>query len=130
MILLTSTTLILPAVFVLHTFIVEQQEAQQKNMEAEIAHLQTELGNPNRKMDGVGQLPGVVHQTGGISTTSHDWLLLEPLSSREMEVLALLAASASNHEIAQQLMIAPNTVKRLVKHILAVGLKTYTVRFP
>jgi LuxR family transcriptional regulator, maltose regulon positive regulatory protein len=45
--------------------------------------------------------------------------LPEPLSSRELEVLALLASGASNQEIAARLVIAPNTAKRHVKHILA-----------
>lgn len=45
--------------------------------------------------------------------------LSEPLSRREREVLTLLAAGASNQEIAAHLVIAPNTVKRHVKHILA-----------
>lgn len=46
-------------------------------------------------------------------------LLSEPLSRREREVLTLLAAGASNQEIAARLVIAPTTAKRHVKHILA-----------
>jgi LuxR family maltose regulon positive regulatory protein len=45
--------------------------------------------------------------------------LPEPLSERELEVLQLLAQGASNHEIAQQLVIALDTVKRHVSHIFA-----------
>ena len=45
--------------------------------------------------------------------------LLSPLSNREREVLTLLAAGASNQDIAARLVIAPNTAKRHVKHILA-----------
>jgi LuxR family maltose regulon positive regulatory protein len=44
--------------------------------------------------------------------------LIEPLSARELEVLELVAAGSSNQEIAVQLVIAPNTVKRHVKNIL------------
>jgi DNA-binding NarL/FixJ family response regulator len=45
--------------------------------------------------------------------------LVEPLSSREMEVLALLAEGLSNQEIAKRLTIAPGTVKNHVSNILA-----------
>jgi LuxR family maltose regulon positive regulatory protein len=46
-------------------------------------------------------------------------MLPDPLSEREREVLALLAAGASNQQIADQLVISLNTAKRHVKHILA-----------
>jgi DNA-binding NarL/FixJ family response regulator len=45
--------------------------------------------------------------------------LAEPLSLREMEVLALLAESLSNQEIAERLYIAPGTVKNHVSNILS-----------
>lgn len=45
--------------------------------------------------------------------------LIDPLSPREQEVLALLAAGASNQQIATRLVITLNTAKRHVKHILA-----------
>jgi LuxR family maltose regulon positive regulatory protein len=45
--------------------------------------------------------------------------LVEPLSERELEVLHLMAAGASNEEIAEQLVIATGTVKRHVSNILA-----------
>jgi LuxR family maltose regulon positive regulatory protein len=37
--------------------------------------------------------------------------LVEPLSQRELEVLHLIALGMTNQEIAQQLIIAPGTVK-------------------
>jgi LuxR family maltose regulon positive regulatory protein len=45
--------------------------------------------------------------------------LPQPLSERELEVLQLLARGASNLDIAQDLVIAVNTVKRHVKQILS-----------
>jgi LuxR family maltose regulon positive regulatory protein len=45
-------------------------------------------------------------------------MLLDPLSGREREVLALLAAGASNQQIADRLVISLNTAKRHVKNIL------------
>jgi DNA-binding NarL/FixJ family response regulator len=44
--------------------------------------------------------------------------MAEPLSEREMEILALIARGASNKEIADQLYIAEGTVKNHVTHIL------------
>jgi LuxR family maltose regulon positive regulatory protein len=45
--------------------------------------------------------------------------LVEPLSERELEVVQLMAAGASNEEIADQLVIAIGTAKRHVSNILA-----------
>jgi LuxR family maltose regulon positive regulatory protein len=45
--------------------------------------------------------------------------LLEPLSKREREVLQLLEQGISNQEIAQELVIAYDTVKRHVNHIFS-----------
>jgi len=44
--------------------------------------------------------------------------LIEPLSERESEILALIATGASNKEIADRLFIAEGTVKNHVTHIL------------
>jgi len=44
--------------------------------------------------------------------------LVEPLSERELEILALIARGASNKEIASQLYIAEGTVKNHITHIL------------
>ena len=45
--------------------------------------------------------------------------LAEPLSERELEILARIARGASNKEIANQLFIAEGTVKNHVTHILS-----------
>ena len=41
------------------------------------------------------------------------------LTAREVEVLAEIAAGATNAEISQRLFIAPTTVKTHVKNLLA-----------
>ena len=43
----------------------------------------------------------------------------EPLSQRELEVLQLLAQGRSNQQIAQQLVITTDTVKRHISHIFS-----------
>lgn len=45
--------------------------------------------------------------------------LIDPLSARELEVLALVAAGRTNRQIADDLFIAVDTVKRHLTHILA-----------
>jgi LuxR family maltose regulon positive regulatory protein len=47
------------------------------------------------------------------------YLLLDPLSDREQEVLCLLAQGASNQEIAEQLVVTAATVKFHVSNILS-----------
>jgi LuxR family maltose regulon positive regulatory protein len=44
--------------------------------------------------------------------------LAEPLTDRELQVLALLAAGISNQQIASELVVAMETVKKHVSHIL------------
>ena len=43
--------------------------------------------------------------------------LLEPLSSREIEILGLMADSLSNAEIASRLYLSPNTLKSHTQNI-------------
>jgi LuxR family maltose regulon positive regulatory protein len=59
------------------------------------------------------------HQPKLIGTSSQTQWLSEPLSQREREVLQVLARGASNQEIAQELVIALDTVKRHVAHIFS-----------
>ena len=44
--------------------------------------------------------------------------LAEPLTGRELEVLRLLAAGWSNQRIARDLVVAVDTVKKHVTHVL------------
>jgi LuxR family maltose regulon positive regulatory protein len=45
--------------------------------------------------------------------------LIEPLTDRELEVLRLLAAGRRNREIAQELVVTLETVKKHTSHIFA-----------
>ncbi len=44
--------------------------------------------------------------------------LVEPLTAREMEVLRLLAAGATNHAVAGELVVSLDTAKKHVSHVL------------
>lgn len=60
-----------------------------------------------------------VNTAVGESAPSNDEQpLVEPLSERELEVLAILSQGASNKEIATQLYIAEGTVKNHITNIL------------
>jgi LuxR family maltose regulon positive regulatory protein len=45
--------------------------------------------------------------------------IVDPLTSRELEVLAMLAAGRSNQAIAGELVVTLDTVKKHVGHVLA-----------
>ena len=54
-------------------------------------------------------------------------LLIEPLTTREVEVLKLIKAGCSNQDIAEQLVISIPTVKRHISNIYAkLGVKSRT----
>ncbi|MBO0790426.1 MAG: hypothetical protein J2P36_05690 [Ktedonobacteraceae bacterium] len=66
-------------------------------------------------------------EKSGSPSSAHPQALIDPLTPREQEVLELLSQGASNQEIAQVLVIAPNTVKRHVQAILAkLGVRNRT----
>jgi LuxR family maltose regulon positive regulatory protein len=60
---------------------------------------------------------GVVPDAGRSSVTAVPGLV-EPLTSRELEVLTMLAAGRSNRAIASQLVVTLDTVKKHVSHVL------------
>ncbi|MCL4560191.1 MAG: response regulator transcription factor [Chloroflexi bacterium] len=63
----------------------------------------------------------VVAEFARLSEQTPTWAqaLAEPLSTREMEILRLLANGATNREIASQLVLAEGTVKNHVTGILS-----------
>jgi LuxR family maltose regulon positive regulatory protein len=64
---------------------------------------------------GAGHAPG-----GGAATDPRTAAgLIEQLTGRELEVLAMLAAGRSNQNIARSLVISLDTVKKHVSHLLA-----------
>ncbi|VAW05284.1 hypothetical protein MNBD_ALPHA01-382 [hydrothermal vent metagenome] len=72
-----------------------------------------ENGYINRLVAGLGKT-AVVSSRMAIGG---NYLLLEELSQRELDVMSLLAAGESNAEIARQLKIKENTVKWHIKNI-------------
>ncbi len=61
----------------------------------------------------------LANQPKRMAKQTPDQPLLEPLSERELQVLQLMEKGASNQDIARELVIAIDTVKRHVSHILA-----------
>ena len=61
--------------------------------------------------------PGVAPDAGRASVTAAPGLI-DPLTSRELEVLEMLAAGSSNQVIASQLVVTLDTVKKHVSHVL------------
>ncbi len=55
--------------------------------------------------------------TPGGTATSAGAELPEPLSGRELEVLALISAGKFNRQIAKKLFVAQSTVKTHIKNI-------------
>src|SRR5262249_46401222 len=72
--------------------------------------------------DFIERVFGVISRDSPITTASKpnaaSAALVDPLSQRELEVLGLLAAGMSNHQIAEELVVSLDTVKKHVSHIL------------
>jgi LuxR family maltose regulon positive regulatory protein len=61
----------------------------------------------------------LLSEIGGIASMTHPsmQLLVEPLTTREVEVLKLIKTGCSNQDIAAQLVISVPTVKRHISNI-------------
>jgi LuxR family maltose regulon positive regulatory protein len=55
--------------------------------------------------------------TAQVSSSPLAAVLIDPLSEREREILRLIAAGLSTHEIADELVIVVGTVRNHIKHI-------------
>ncbi|HEV2258097.1 MAG TPA: LuxR C-terminal-related transcriptional regulator, partial [Streptosporangiaceae bacterium] len=62
--------------------------------------------------------PGPVPGRAGGQGQAGSPALIEPLTQRELEVLRLIAAGKSNQRIAHELVVALDTVKKHVTHVL------------
>lgn len=56
-------------------------------------------------------LLNILETTAGSTLPPESQALIEPLSERELEILALVAEGLSNHEISERLFISLSTVK-------------------
>jgi LuxR family maltose regulon positive regulatory protein len=78
---------------------------------------------------GTGYAAELLSRIGKISgmTQPSMQLLIEPLTTRELEVLRLIESGCSNQDIAEQLVISIPTVKRHISNIYAkLGVKSRT----
>ena len=55
---------------------------------------------------------------GPAGTPAPDVAVDQPLSGRELEVVALVAAGLANRAIAEQLFLSPRTVEKHVEHVM------------
>ncbi|WP_135480228.1 LuxR C-terminal-related transcriptional regulator [Candidatus Chloroploca mongolica] len=95
------------------------------------ARLHHAQGNPTQAQDAVHQAEEIAlkirnrfldaalaeTQTAVASTALPGQPLIEPLTERELDVLRLICAGKSNQEIADELFLALNTVKRHVNNL-------------
>ena len=74
------------------------------------------LGCLARVLEALGEKPAAPGAARGAAAVVPG--LVEQLTARELEVLALLAAGAPNLRIAEQLVVSLDTVKKHVSHLL------------
>jgi LuxR family maltose regulon positive regulatory protein len=67
--------------------------------------------------DYVGDLLSALAGVEGVSLPTEAQPLIEPLSDRELEVLALVAEGLSNRDVGRRLHIAESTVKSHLNHV-------------
>jgi len=67
----------------------------------------------------LARLQGALGPQGPAPGTAPAAGLVDPLTSRELEVLEMLAAGAPNQAIARQLVVTLDTVKKHVSHVLS-----------
>ncbi|MFT3895985.1 MAG: LuxR C-terminal-related transcriptional regulator [Anaerolineales bacterium] len=79
-----------------------------------VANGATSAGGPRRTLLNAFQHEGARESALNASTTT---MLIDPLTSRELEVLRLLAEGLSNKDIASRLIVAPGTIKQHLKNI-------------
>ncbi|HET7088678.1 MAG TPA: LuxR C-terminal-related transcriptional regulator [Anaerolineae bacterium] len=101
---------------------IESKEWNEPRLEAYARRLLAQFGQPQPEAGmAASSLPVLASGDEG-------WL--EPLTGREMEVLRLVAAGASDQEIAEKLGLAKATVKTHLRHIyrkLQVGRRTQAI---
>lgn len=91
-----------------------------------LARLLQEARSRDVMPDYVGKLLAAV-STDLAFPAAAEGALLEPLSLREQEVLQLIAAGLTNREIAEQLIISPETVKKHTSSIYGkLGVRSRT----
>jgi DNA-binding CsgD family transcriptional regulator len=62
------------------------------------------------------ELSLIPHPTHELNDLPSDMYL--PLTRREREILVLIAAGQTNREMAERLVVSPETVKTHVRHVL------------
>ena len=94
-----------------------QREEVQRLLASADAVMQDLAGNEVQFHEGVSGHTEVT-RTAAAMFSAPDARLETLLTRRQLEILGLMAAGATNLEIANRLVIAPGTVKTHVKHIL------------